>query len=191
VKDPRQRRGQETIRSVVETERRAAREAAIAVLEDDRYLRLLERLEGAGDPPAAAEPSSKTLAEVWAKEFKRLRRTFRDLTAEATDAELHRARIRAKRARYTAELALHELGDAGERFVSATKRLQDVLGEHQDACVAIERIAVWAEKIEGGPEAAGAIVALEGGRKKRARAEWPKAWKRVERKGRAARSVLE
>src|SRR5262249_6648500 len=160
----------------VEEERSVAREHARAVLDDERYLGLLDRLENAGDPPPATEPRSATLAEAWAREFRRLRRTIDRLDDDSTDAELHAARIRAKRARYAAELALHELGEPGERFVSASKRLQEVLGEHQDACVAIERITAWASE-EGVREGAASLLAVEARRRQRARSAWPKAWK--------------
>ena len=75
----------------------------------------------------------------------RTRRRFEKLDRESSDDELHAARIRVKRTRYAAELAARELGAPGERFVDAAKALQDVLGEHQDAFVAEERIRAWSE----------------------------------------------
>ena len=49
-------------------------------------------------------------------------------------------RIRGKRARYAAELAEGAVGKPARRFVEDAKRFQDVIGEHQDAVVAEERI---------------------------------------------------
>ena len=60
----------------LELERVSARAAAIEALEDERYLRLLDRLEAAEEPPAAADAGTETLAGVWSHELKRLRRTF-------------------------------------------------------------------------------------------------------------------
>ena len=170
----------------LEGERSSAREDAIAALEDERYLRLLDRLDAAEEPPAAASPGTETLATVWSRELKRLRRTIARLDDDSTDQELHRARIRVKRARYAAELALHELGDPGRRFVEATKKLQDVLGEHQDACVAVERFGARAVGADRDDEAVKRLLAREKARRRRARAGWPKAWKQVQREGRAA-----
>ncbi len=71
--------------------------------------------------------------------------------------------------------------------MDAAKVLQDVLGEHQDASVAEERIRTWAE---GKAEAADAVRKLlkrERARRKKARAEWPDAWKLLERRAKKAR----
>jgi CHAD domain-containing protein len=80
-----------------------------------------------------------------------------------------------KRARYAAELAAHELGKPSRPFIRAAKELQDVLGGHQDAVVAEERIRAWAGKdVETGAPAR--LVEAEQERRASARAAWPKAW---------------
>ncbi len=117
----------------------------------------------------------------------RTRRRFEKLDGESSDDELHAARIRVKRTRYAAELAANELGMPGARFVDAAKVLQDVLGEHQDASVAEEHIRAWAE---GKPDAADAVRKLlkrERAGRRKARADWPQAWKLLERRARKAR----
>jgi CHAD domain-containing protein len=80
-----------------------------------------------------------------------------------------------KRARYAAELAAPELGKRGRDFVEAAKRLQEVLGEHQDAAVAEERVRAWAGR-GSGRDAAVPLVERERQRKAAARAAWPAAW---------------
>jgi non-ribosomal peptide synthetase component E (peptide arylation enzyme) len=55
-------------------------------------------------------------------------------------------RIRAKRARYAAELAEAVVGKPATRFVRRARKLQDVIGEHQDAVVAEERLRAAAAK---------------------------------------------
>ena len=87
-----------------------------------------------------------------------------------------------KRARYAAELAAHELGRSGSRFVAAAKDVQDVLGEHQDAAVAEERLGAWADAGHAG-ETATRLVELQEERKAKARAAWPDAWKTLRRAG--------
>ena len=169
----------------LENEREQVRAAVLAALSDERYLALLDRLEEAQSPHLAAG-EAVTLAELWADEFRRTRRTFSGLGSESSDAELHAGRIRAKRARYAAELAAHELGRSGERFVAAAKKLQDVLGEHQDAFVAEERITAWAEGNADAASAAERLLEHERHRRTRARAEWPSAWKTLKRRGRRA-----
>jgi CHAD domain-containing protein/adenylate cyclase class IV len=169
----------------LERERRKARAAVVAVLSEERYPRLLDRLET--PEPRFVADAHRTLAELWWAELQRTRRAFARMGDDPSDDELHSARIKVKRSRYAAELAALELGVPGERFVDAAKALQDVLGEHQDACVAEERIRAWSK---GKPEADHAVRRLlkgERARRRKARAEWPQAWKLLDRRGRKAR----
>ena len=122
----------------VDAQRVPARAAVVEALSSERYLELLDRLEHAVAPPASGDRS--TLAKVWRRELKSLRKAVKALGKNPPDAELHAVRIDVKRARYAAELAAHELGPRGKRFIAAAKVAQDVLGEHQDSVVAEERI---------------------------------------------------
>ena len=158
----------------------------MAALSEERYLALIDRLEDPQPPPASTGASS-TLAELWWAEFVRTRRRFERLDRKSSDDELHAARIRVKRTRYAAELAAHELGAPGERFVDAAKLLQDVLGAHQDAYVAEEHIRAWAEGKPDAADAVGKLLERERARRRKARAEWPEAWKLLERRARKAR----
>src|SRR5215204_2203854 len=54
------------------------------------------------------------------------------------DELLHRARKAGKRHRYVAELAQPILGSKAEKMVGRRKKLQDVLGDHQDSHVAAQ-----------------------------------------------------
>jgi CHAD domain-containing protein len=178
-------RAARSLLDALEEEHAAAREAAVTALSDPRYFALLDRLEGAepvGDPGAEV-----TLADLWWTELERTRRRFRKLGHGSPDDELHAARIQVKRARYAAELAGPELGKPGRRFVAAAKELQDVLGEHQDACVAEDRIRAWAASEPGHDDVAERLVARERERRRKARDEWPGAWAELERRGRKAR----
>ena len=170
----------------LERRRRKARASAVTALSEDRYLALLDRLE-APEPPPASTGVSSTLAELWWAEFVRTRRRFEKLDRRSSDDELHAARIRVKRTRYAAELAANELGAPGERFVAAAKLLQDVLGEHQDAFVAEEHIRVWAEGKPDADDAVRKLLKRERARRRKARAEWPDAWKLLDRRARKAR----
>ena len=125
-----------------------------------------ERLEV--ELPRRAGPSLEALA---AAEGKRLRK--RHVPADASDEQLHDLRKRVKRARYAAELA-------GERTVVARAReVQDVLGDHQDAVVAEQRLRALADPKTG--LAAGRLVEREQERRRRARAAYPRVWKRLRR----------
>jgi CHAD domain-containing protein len=170
----------------LEGQRDRTRRRARTALSAQRYFRLLRSLEQAAEPRLAHEATA-TLAELWWQEFGRTRRAFERLDRRSSDAELHAARIRVKRARYSAELAAHELGDPGLSFIEAAKQVQDILGAYQDAVVAEAYLQSWLQR---NPKAVVAVLALhdaERKRRKRARREWPDAWKRLLRRARAAR----
>ena len=171
----------------LEAERAEAYVGVVEALETERYLALLDRLEAAAAPPLSGD--DLTLASIWHREVRRMRRTFEALGDDPVDDALHASRIGVKRARYAAELAAHELGKPGSAFVARAKELQDVLGDHQDAVVADERIRAWAKTAAPeGRVAAGRLVELERGRRVAARAAWPEAWERLDAAARKAAS---
>ena len=170
----------------LEREREHARGAALAALSEDRYLKLLDRLE-APDPKLAPDANA-TLGELWHDEFRRTRRTFKKLDSKSSDAELHAARIKVKRSRYAAELAENELGRRGEKFVDAAKKLQDVLGEHQDAVVADEHVKAWTAGEPDREAAAAPLLERERQRREEARSSWPAAWKKLRKRARKVRT---
>jgi CHAD domain-containing protein len=169
----------------LERDHAEARSAVVAALSDDRYFALLDRLEDL--EPVLAPDADESLAELWWSQFKRTRKGFRDLGGSSSDEELHAARILVKRARYSAELASGELGKRGEKFVSAAKKLQDVLGEHQDSAVAEKQIAEWAKGKPAAAEAVELLLDRERERRERAREEWPAGWKKLEKRARKAK----
>ena len=170
----------------LEREHERARRTVVSALSEDRYLALLDRLEDL--EPKLAPDANATLGELWRDEFRRTRRAFKQLDSKSIDDEVHAARIKVKRVRYAAELAANELGRRGERFVDAAKDLQDVLGEHQDAVVAEERIAAWAAGDPAREVAAAPLVERERERREEARSSWPDAWKKVRKRASKVRA---
>jgi CHAD domain-containing protein len=155
-------------------ERRAQAQARLASdLCEPWYVSLLNRLEQAVEAPRFAGGGS--LAKVVRKEHRRVRRLVKKLPTTPEDGDLHAVRKAVKRARYAAELA-DAAGVAGmARYVKRAKRLQDVLGAHQDAVVAAEVLADM-----DGASAAPAIREAYGERRSEARTAFPKAWGRLE-----------
>lgn len=172
--------------AALESERARARETMLAELHSRRYLDLLAALERAGRSPVLGA-EQEPLAGIAAREFRRLRRTMARVDAGSSDEALHRARIRGKRARYAAELAEATIGRPATRFIERAKRFQDVIGEHQDAIVAEDRIRALTERA---PQAtslvAGRLVERQRERRQAARKALPKAWKQLKRAGRKA-----
>jgi CHAD domain-containing protein len=168
----------------LESERRRAQKRLVAALESPRYVALLEELERAAEAPRvrAVDASIRKLA---ARDFLRLRRSIRALGKNPSDEALHEVRKRGKRARYAAELAG---GKRARAFVEEAKSFQDVVGEHQDAVAAKERLTALVPKTKS-PEvvfAAGRLLERQERRRHKARTSLPKAWKKLERRGRKA-----
>ncbi len=165
----------------LQRERTAARRKLLALLRSPAYFELLDLLEQ-GPPqhdPGKADP---TLAALWYRDWRKLGRSMKPLGGESPDDELHAARLRLKRARYTAELAGPTLGKSGAAFVKQAKALQDVLGEHQDATVAELRLRELAKSAAAAPAfVAGRLVERERRRRARAREAWPTEWKRLQK----------
>ena len=153
-------------------------------LDGDRYFALLDRLEAATVPPLTGDETS--LAKIFQREAKRMRKAFSALGESPEDDALHASRMTVKRARYAADLAAHELGRRGRPFGAAAKQMQDILGDHQDAVVAQERIRAWAATAPEHEFVAGRLVQLEQDRMAAARAAWPDAWQRLDRAARRA-----
>lgn len=161
---------------LLDSEREAARAELEAALGSVRYRELNRRLE---DPPALREAGLFEAAA--ASEYNRLRRSVKRLGADPPSEDLHRVRIRVKRARYAAEA----IGGAN-RFVARAKDVQDVLGDHQDATVAEARIRELVGQLRGTGRTAlcaGRLIERQRARRAAARAAWPQAWKRLRRAG--------
>jgi CHAD domain-containing protein len=156
-----------------EQQRTAARKTLLKALDCDRYLSLLDRFE---EVLAELRPSGSnaTLASLERKELKKLRSQARALSDDPPDAQLHDLRKHGKRARYAAELA----GD--DAVVKRAKQLQDVLGAHQDAVVAEERLrALAAGAAPAQALAAGRLIEAERVRRAEARGQWRPVLKKL------------
>ena len=122
---------------VVHLERDRAHDALRASIDGERFAALLAQLTTLlADPPAAPvtvlEPSV-VMAPAW----RTLKREVRQLGPEASDRQLHDVRIATKRARYAAEMFAATSGKGARRFVRRAGRVQDALGRHHDAVVAL------------------------------------------------------
>lgn len=170
---------------LLETERRRARTRALKALSSERYLSVLDRLGTAVEAPPTCS-SELSLEGVAAREFAKLRRAGKRLERKPSDADIHRARIRAKRARYAAELVAPSVGARARRFIAEAKRFQKVVGAHQDAVAAAERIhgVIARTKSLETAFAAGRLAERVALRRMTARQKLPAAWKRLEGVGR-------
>ncbi|MFH8404961.1 CHAD domain-containing protein [Streptomyces sp. NPDC018019] len=174
--------------------RLGSRQALLAVLDGSRHLALLESLHALlADPPlcpAAARPPARPMAKAVLKDYRRL--AGRVAAALATppgperDEALHSARKAAKRARYAAEAAGPALGRPAERFAGRMKRVQQLLGDHQDSVLARGALRELAVQAHGAGEG-GFTFGLLYGREEAAAAarerELPEVWRKAAKPG--------
>ncbi|QUH00269.1 CHAD domain-containing protein [Saccharopolyspora erythraea] len=179
--------------SGLEVEHGEARFELLAALDSDRYVELVRELAAAVrtelPSPKSDVDGPDELRRLVAKEYRKLRKAVGKLGDDPSDAELHALRIRGKRLRYTAELAESALDV--KPLLKAAKRFQDVLGEHQDACVAEQRLRDLLHALGDGADGAvafvaGRLVEREAARRRDRRAEWPTAWKELSKRATAA-----
>jgi CHAD domain-containing protein len=166
------------LRTWLQTEREAHRKALLAGLASDEYRALVDAL--GARPQLAGEIESIPLDEIATRELRRLLKAIRKLADHPADAELHTLRITVKRARYAAELA--GPGDAErDRFVAQARKLQTLLGDHQDAAVAEAqlRAAAAATGDPGAAFAAGLLAERQHARRARVTKQLPGAWRRL------------
>ena len=151
--------------AAVAAERRAEYAAALQALDAPAFKRLLRDLDAFN---ATVVIDVAPLNGLVRHEDKKLRKAMRNVE---TDEALHRARVQAKRLRYAAEV----VGD--RKVVARAKDFQDIVGEHQDAIVAEERLRALAK-----PSTAllvGRLIERQERRRADARRDVPKAWKRL------------
>ncbi|WP_226370141.1 CHAD domain-containing protein [Pseudonocardia oceani] len=179
----------------LEAERVAARAEMLTALDAPRYTALVERIADAVRlplPTPSATQEQPELVDLIRKEIGRMHKAVRRAGEDPPDAELHALRILGKRVRYTGELVAPALsgtptGKAVKKLLGATAELQEVLGDHQDACVAETRIRGLLDGIEAGTGeldahvvfVAGRLVERERTRAEAKRGEWWAAWEQV------------
>lgn len=127
--------------------RDTARSGALAALRSDRHDFLIEDLIRAVREPrfsdAAFQPSDVALVPLVAASWRRLKRAMR--AVDEDPASWHRARIKAKRARYAVESLAPMYGKPFRAFAKLLAELTEELGLHQDATVAQEQLADMAQ----------------------------------------------
>ncbi len=183
--------------AALEAEREGARADMLAALDAPRYPALLERLADAVRLPLPAPSTARAqpaLVDLVRAEARKMRRAVEQAGPTPSDPVLHALRIRGKRVRYTGELVEPALrgtkpGKAVKRLLAASAGLQEVLGDHQDACVAEQRIRELLDGLAdlggGGYDdahvvfVAGRLVERERQRAEAQRALWWAAWERV------------
>jgi CHAD domain-containing protein len=180
------RDGTARVIDAVARRRSESHEALIVALSNNWYLDLIDQLIDAARSPAlvrakADRPGAEALPVIVRHAWRPLAKKVDRLGANPTDEDLHAVRILAKRCRYAAESSAALLGKRTHKLAVATRELQDVLGELNDAVVAEAWLRDWASHSRSGEAAfaAGELAGLQREAASRARRQWPKAWKHV------------
>jgi CHAD domain-containing protein len=124
--------------------RASAREQVVKAFDSVRYAKLLANLDRvAHDPPRgpqAGAPARDVLPAAVRKAYRqanrRMRRARQAPAGQARDVALHEARKSARRARYAAEAARPASGKPARTFARQMKKVQSVVGDHQDTVIA-------------------------------------------------------
>jgi CHAD domain-containing protein len=170
--------------------RAKARRAALRALNSERYVTLLDDLERLlNDPPltaAAGRPADdglpKAVAQAYRRVRKRMRRAHHVPPGRDLEVALHEARKAAKRARYAAEVLRPVTGRQARRFARRMKRLQSVLGEHQDAVITrqcLRDLAVRAALADENAFAYGVMYEAEATRARQLQDQAWQVWKKA------------
>src|SRR5215831_12042689 len=169
-----------------------AREAVLAALGSQRYFSLLDELDRLlADPPLterAATPAADALPVAVRRGYRqvarRMRRAWRAPAGEPRNVALHQARKAAKRARYAGEAVTPAIGTRAARFTGQMKKLQSVLGDHQDTVIARQserELGVSAHMAGENAFTYGLLFELGAGDAERLQVQAHRAWKRASR----------
>jgi CHAD domain-containing protein len=133
------------IDSDLHSEQLKARTAVSEAMDSQRYLDVLATLQRwRADPPLATRLTAEKLHKRAAKAERKADRRL-SAAIDDDDGALHRARKAAKRARYAAELRRPlEKSGAVKKAQKHYKRIQRVLGDHQDSVVASDALRRFA-----------------------------------------------
>jgi CHAD domain-containing protein len=168
----------------------AARKNVLAALDSARYFALRDALdELLADAPLSDEAdrlAGRVLPATARRTYRRTRRRIRQAGRTPPDggqeAAYHEARKAAKRARYAGEAVSPALGQDARRFTKQMKKIQSVLGDHQDAVVArgVDReLGIGAHLAGENAFTFGLLYEREDQRAARLRTEAQRTWKRA------------
>jgi CHAD domain-containing protein len=186
-----ERAAAERLLSGLVEERRRARRRMLDTFRGARYEALLRRLaalataEHEGLNGRAVGKKKTAMLDVVVKPHRKLAKAARELGEDPADDDLHALRIRGKRLRYAAELAVPAGGKPVRKLIKATKDFQDILGDHQDTVVAEAEVRRLLDELDE-PDVdvvfvAGRLVEREQARRADRKARWRASFDEVDR----------
>jgi len=143
----------EELRVVLESEHAAARARLMAALDGARYERLVAGFGGMlrqgplRRSPASRVPILAAAPDLVGRRYRSVRRRGRRIDPDSSGEDYHALRIRTKRLRYAVEFVGPVYGKRARRLARRLVALQDLLGDHQDALVAVDRLRGLVEEV--------------------------------------------
>lgn len=130
------------IRVALDQRIEVARAGALAAIRSDRHMYLIEDLIEAARAPhfrdTAYQACEDVLPQLVSTSWRTLRKSCANLRIDGPAADWHRARIKAKRARYAVDAIAGMYGTKAAKFSKSLGSITELLGDHQDAYVAQE-----------------------------------------------------
>ena len=190
------------LRALVENQHAVARTEMLEALDSRRYEMFVGRFgrtlsaRHESRSGTAARPARAIAPDLIENSFRSFRKAGDRIRPGSPATDYHRLRTRGKRARYTLEFLGDLYPGQTEPLVKALTSLQDILGLHQDADVAIGRLRRLAVQEDAlGPEtifAMGEIAERYRQSMIDIRARFPKAYRQVSRRRwKALRKAME
>jgi CHAD domain-containing protein len=169
------------------TQREHVQQLVLSELNSARYFDLVRRVQQAASDPSVVD-TTVTLHDLAKREFKKLRKAIRSLPSSPSHAVLHKIRIKTKRARYAAELAMWAVGKPATRFMKQAQAVQDLLGRYQDSFTAEIYIRAFLKQSSGvrAGFVAGRLVERQRHRRQKVLARLKLKFNALLRKGRRA-----
>ncbi|MEO6203035.1 MAG: CHAD domain-containing protein, partial [Nitrospirales bacterium] len=179
-----EQRSFQTILKNFEDQRSVARAKLLEGLGSDRYLNLLNHVEDSLHH-LPFQPTPLTITELARKAFHKVPEFANTSDSLFRKSELHRTRRLLKRARYALELAEPLLGKHAKRFLQQAKYTQDLLGQHQDAVVAEQRLLALKQHSRGTGIAyvTGLMVERLRNHQSQVYQQIPKQWRKLAKQG--------
>jgi triphosphatase len=183
-------RALEPVVTLLHGRRAGARRRLLRRLDSRRYERLVASLTAflkRGPVQRSAPARIPVLAaapDLLRRRYRRVRKAGDPITESSPPEDYHRLRIRGKRLRYALEFLEPLYGKRARRLIRRLVALQDNLGEHQDALVAVAHIRdLVAERADDLPPRALFVLGRIAERYERQAAErrltFPAAYRRV------------
>ena len=175
------------LREVLEDQRADSRRRLLTVLDSDRYARLIAAFASAlqhgplRSSAASRQPVLAAAPDLSLQRYRAVRNAGRRVSEGSPPRDYHRLRIRCKRLRYALEFFSEVYPDEAPPLAKRLVAVQDVLGLHQDAVVAVGRLrSMVAEQGAAlGPGtvfAMGMVARRYGERQEALRARFPKVY---------------